>query len=43
MVEHWVSAIDRWVRKFDEETGGETIESGEPAGGGALPADPGPL
>jgi hypothetical protein len=42
MIEHWVSVIDRWVRKFDHEMGGGTADGADPAGDAALSPDSAP-
>lgn len=42
MIEHWVSVMDQWVRKFDRETGGGTADGADLLGETVSPTDPAP-
>jgi len=42
MIDHWVSVIDQWVRKFDRETGGGRADGAGPAGESSSLTDPAP-
>jgi hypothetical protein len=42
MINHWVSVIDRWVRKFDQQTGGGAVDTGGPGEEPSLPPDAAP-